>query len=469
MAKVRLLFEEKKDIFLYSTEIENLFISEFLPDAPGDYVKVYLFGLMSARYGQSFDVPKLAVRLGLKEEEIEEAWIYWESRGLIKTVTKKDERGEITKVHIFISQIEALYGNMGEDSDKEPQEVPAGDAAGSAPAEAGQDELPLYISIDDMDYDEVLTDKLIDTELKDIYSKYQEVTGRTVSRHETGKLADSIRDYGVPAEVMNYAIEYCAELGKDRVEYICSVAKRWTDEGCRNAEDIKTVLERYSIRNSWYGKVFKALGFNRLPAPADREIMDRWFDEMNLTIDEVIDACNAAAGRRDPNLRYINKVLENRMLEKGGVNTRLTAAAESASVKSEGSPVSRRVLNDYFNYLREESENSRKARTEEVCKKIPGMREIFEAEKRLNRKLLSVKPGETGRDERQALRAERLRIDAGRKDLLEEYGYPADYLKRQFRCDICRDTGYTDEGKVCSCCKERAKEAYVWIGDKNKA
>ena len=56
-----------------------------------------------------------------------------------------------------------------------------------------------------------------------------------------------------------------------------------------------------------------------------------------------------------------------------------------------------------------------------------------------------------------------------RKQLLTGYGFPGDYLARKYRCSICRDTGYTDEGMVCSCCKERAAEAFRWHTEKEKA
>ena len=53
-----------------------------------------------------------------------------------------------------------------------------------------------------------------------------------------------------------------------------------------------------------------------------------------------------------------------------------------------------------------------------------------------------------------------------KKQLLTVNGWPADYLSRKYRCGKCRDTGYTDEGMVCSCCRERAAEAYEWHTNK---
>ena len=461
MAKTKLSIDKRRDIFLHWTNVENLFISEYLPDAPGDYVKVFLFGLMYAQFDLMPDDKKLAKQLGLSVDEIEEAWVYWESRGLIRIEREKDQNNEEVCSIVFIRKIDELYGKA-----IEPQ---------PAPAEAAQsDEMPLYVSIDDMEYDDELNDKLVDRKLRDLYGKYQETTGRTVSRQELSKIEEAIKVYGIEPEIFDFAIDYCADLEKYNVEYIFKVALRWTEDGCRTVEEARKLLDRHSRRNDCYRQVFKALGFNRLPAPIDREIMDRWFDELNCSLQEVLDACSAAAGLREPNLKYVNKVIENRRLEKGGINTRLPKdssrsgpAEEPAS--GEGSPVSRKVLADYYEYIRTEDEKARKARIVEVLRKVPAMKDVFEAESNVNSRMLSLRPGVDSFDARQRLRAERLEIEENRKQLLTANGFPADYLTRKYRCSICRDTGYTDEGMVCSCCRERAAEAYKWHTEKEKA
>ena len=459
MAKTRLSFDKGRDIFLHRTKVENLFISEYLPDAPGDYVKVFLFGLMYAQYEITPNRSELAKLLNLSVDEIAEAWIYWESRGLVRVLYGKDSNDEEVNHIVFLSKIEELYGKMSE--------TPA--PAVAEPAEA---ELPLYVSIDDMDYDEVINSKLIDRRLRELYEKYQVTTGRTVSRQEVSKIEDAVKVYGIEPEIFDFAIDYCADLEKYSIDYIFKVALRWTEEGCRTVEEAKKLLDKHSRRNDCYRQVFKALGFNRLPAPIDREIMDRWFDGLNCSLAEVLDACSAAAGIREPNLKYVNKVIENRRLEKGGVNTRLQKdTAQNSSEKSaeEGSPVSRKVLADYYEFIRNEDEKEREARVVEVLRKVPEMRAVFEAESSVNSKMLSLRPGSDNLDARQRLRAERIAIEENRKQLLAENGFPSDYLTRKYRCSICKDTGYTDEGMVCSCCRERAAEAYRWHTNKEKA
>ena len=44
--------EKIKDNFLLDTSVENLFITEYMAVAPGDFVKVYLFAQMYAGLGQ---------------------------------------------------------------------------------------------------------------------------------------------------------------------------------------------------------------------------------------------------------------------------------------------------------------------------------------------------------------------------------------------------------------------------------
>ena len=461
MTKVKMSLDKGKDIFLHRTKIENLFISEYLPDAPGDYVKVFLFGLMYAQYELTPDRKELSKLLGLSVDEIAEAWIYWESRGLVRIVREKDSNNEEVSHVIFLSKIDELYGKVAE---PEPAPAPVAQA----------DDMPLYVSIDDMDFDEVINDKLVDRRLRELYEKYQVTTGRTISRQEISKIEDAIKVYGIEPEIFDFAIDYCADLEKYSIDYIFKVALRWTEEGCRTVEEAKRLLDKHSRRNDCYRQVFKALGFNRLPAPIDREIMDRWFDQMNCSLAEVLDACSAAAGIREPNLKYVNKVIENRRLEKGGVNTRLPKESNQngsadAAAADEGSPVSRKVLADYFEFIRSEDDKEREARITEVLRKIPGMRELFEAESNVNSKMLSLRPGADNLDARQRLRAERIAIEENRKQLLTGNGFPSDYLTRKYRCSICRDTGYTDEGMVCSCCRERAAEAYKWHTDKEKA
>ena len=65
------------DFFLRDTDIENIFINEYLPAAPGDYVKVFIYGYMYAQYGMEISEHMIAEQLGLSEKLVAQAWNYW--------------------------------------------------------------------------------------------------------------------------------------------------------------------------------------------------------------------------------------------------------------------------------------------------------------------------------------------------------------------------------------------------------
>ena len=141
MAKIKLSVDKSRDIFLHWTRVENLFISEYLPDAPGDYVKVFLFGLMYAQFELNQDWGEIAKQLGLSIDEVEEAWVYWETRGLVRIVRERDQNNEEVCSIAFLRKIDELYG-------KEAEPQPA--SAVSVP----EDDIPVYVSIDDIEFDD---------------------------------------------------------------------------------------------------------------------------------------------------------------------------------------------------------------------------------------------------------------------------------------------------------------------------
>ena len=474
MAKTRLRIADRSDIFLYMTRVENLFINEFLPDAPGDYVKVYLFGLMYAQYEEEIDSVIMARTLGMDEFEVDEAWEYWEARGLVK-------RNKETRTIEFIRMVERLYGI------NRTYAQPVIPATAEEPEEdSGMEDnfddeaVDIYYDFDSQDNSSQEAEEkpvrkasaaenkaLVNEQLRMIFARFQEVSGRTISRRETEKLTDTINVYGVKPEVLYYAIDYCADLDNYSTDYISTVAIRWKEDGCEDRESVKALLEKHSERNKAYREIFRAIGFNRLTTPADREIMDRWFDEQGFSLEEVLEACRATGGIREPSLRYVNKILENKMLEKGGVKTAGAAGSRDAGSSGGEARVSRKVLRDYYEYIRNEEEKAHAERIREASDKVPGMAELLEKESRLNTAALSLMTGGSA-EKRREMREKRKRLSETKKKLLAAEGYPEDYLEKRYRCNICRDSGYTDEGTVCSCCRARADEAYMWNLEKNR-
>ena len=446
MAKAYMKISNNKDLYLQDTRVENLFIAEFLPAAPEGFVKVYLFGLMYAQNGMSLDTAKLSRVLGIPENEITKAWSYWEEKGLINLQYNED----FSEYSIeYLSQVSSIYGKH---------------AKTSAPEVAA--------STDDEE-DDVIS-KLVDQEIKAIRLRYEELTGRLVSSAEVWRIGDAIKTYDILPDVMSYAVDYIAETDHPSVNSVIRTAVKWTQEGCRNLAEVKEYLDAHSKREQYYALVFREMGWNRFPNPGDREIMDRWFDELGCSITEVLAACRASSGLRDPSLKYVNKVIENRKLEAGGINTREASKPSAIGYglggypasdnKPEGSKamVSKKVLREYYDYIRQEADRELDARIDEACSRIIELRDVFELENKLNHELMSSTLAFDNKEQKQMLRDQRKALEEDKRRYLRENGYSEDFLDKKYRCNVCKDTGLTDDGRICTCSEARAQEAYKW-------
>ena len=96
------------------------------------------------------------------------------------------------------------------------------------------------------------------------------------------------------------------------------------------------------------------------------------------------------------------------------------------------------------------------AREAEIAAKIPAYasleQQIPELAGEMSRSYLN---GDKSAKERLDRRI--LEIRSKQKQLLEDRGYPADYLQPQFTCPLCGDTGFAN-GERCTCLREKIRD-----------
>ena len=69
------------------TPVENIFLLEYMPYAPGDYVRVYLYGLMLCRYpDREGTAESMGKALNMEAGQVLDALRYWEKKGLLEGV-----------------------------------------------------------------------------------------------------------------------------------------------------------------------------------------------------------------------------------------------------------------------------------------------------------------------------------------------------------------------------------------------
>ena len=82
------------------TPIENLFLIEHMFDAPAPALKVYLYARMLALHPELGDsLAEMARALRMGEEAVQEAFDYWERRGLVRRVADNPLAYELVMLH----------------------------------------------------------------------------------------------------------------------------------------------------------------------------------------------------------------------------------------------------------------------------------------------------------------------------------------------------------------------------------
>lgn len=398
------------------TPIENLFINEYMSDAPGDYVKVYLLAQMYACVGTEVQEGDFVMQLQMDEEEIDEAFRYWEKAGLL---TRRS--GGSVVLHSIREKF----------------------AGGAAPISERRSE-PAHFS-------ETEAHKLTDEEVAALFTAVEGVLGRPLSSRELQEIDRWTEEEGATPELVLYAYKYCVEQqGKDSVRYVAAVVKNWVELGLFTDEKIAEYIKNNDARHAKIRRVLATLGIHRNVTEPEKKIFDRWFDEDGFTIEDVLEACEKTTAANNPSIKYVDSILKA-----------MHEAGKAGKPLADDHPVSVAKVDEYYKYLLEKERAEAKALCEKAYAEIAGLKELDREADTLARDAISktVSGDLAGA---KALRDKREELKKKRGALLEKAGYSADYTDIKYLCNICSDTGFTEEGARCSCYEQRAKEAKEW-------
>ncbi|MDO4553161.1 MAG: DnaD domain protein [Bacillota bacterium] len=408
--------EKIRAYYLHNTHVENVFINEYMAGAPGDFVKTYLLALMYTELQVPISNEAIARELGLSPEDVLKAWSYWEEAGVIKKHLLSPEDPYRYKVE-FLNLKEQLYGKNGK--------------KGQAKKEKGG-ELPSMMD---------------DKALRDMYGEIEQAAGRLLAGTEMEDILGWIRDYKLTPEAVVYAFSYCAERrGNSRHKYVETVLRDWASRGLATKEKIEEFLQENDSRQLMYRRILKALGLMRNPTEEEKRLMDLWFDQMEFSMEQVLDACRKTSGISNPNIKYVNGVLGSWHKEK----------KEGDGAASPSGAALQRALGSYEEDRSRNEEDARR-RKEEIYRLLPRIREIDEEMRRsaleISRQMVSGEYGSRGRIRELKTGSEALLKE--RESLLEGKGYRKDYTDVWYTCPLCRDTGILESGERCPCINEK--------------
>ena len=252
------------------TFIDNNFIDNFLPNARGEYVKIYILVLKYATSGEmGFDSSFLAKTLNLLESDINNALNYWNDLGVIK-LTSMDNK-------ILSIEFPQLCETSSTNSSLN------------------------------------LIDEINDNNLIDFFKEIEIIIGRPLSQKEMETYINWNKTLNFSYELILYLISYCVNKNKKDFRYIEKVAITWSDLNIKTLDEAMVYTEKREKQYINYRKILSYIGMshNDIGKPQE-DLFNKWLTTYNMPLELIYKACDICFTKLSKiDFSYVDGILNN--------------------------------------------------------------------------------------------------------------------------------------------------------------
>ena len=258
-------------LILSQTSIPDVFFTEYLSQANGDFVKVYLYLYFISKYNKDIKINDLAKKLDLRLPVIQDAIKYWEDQGLL-----------IRKNQGFI------VANIQE------------------------------IEINKV-YKPKVTISAEDLKKKD-ESKYRASAIETINNEFfQGVMSPSwyaditlwFKKYDFDEEVMIALFRYCFNQSALHRNYITTVADAWHKNGVKTFTDLDEYSQKREKVNQIATSIKKKLRLSRNLTEYEMAYVEKWVVNYKYEIEIIEIALKKSSSKANINFEYIDKLLSD--------------------------------------------------------------------------------------------------------------------------------------------------------------
>lgn len=299
------------------TSVSNIFISEYVPGANGEFVKVYLYllHLMSLR-SNNISISLLADTFNQTEADIMRALRYWDSLDVISlsfngpgnglsNIVLRDIKHTGQAANAMADPIAAESASVNSTSSYQTETVRA------AKPDIKQTEVIYTAEPSKVSYSkEQLNGFLANDNFSMLLFVIEQYMGRPLSTKETNSIVYFYDGLKLSTDLIEYLFEYCVEHNKKSINYIEKVALSWAS---KNIHTIAEAKDETSNHTDYVYQIMKAFGLsNREPAQHEKAMIAKWADTYCFDTDMIIEACNRTIKAiHQPSFEYADTILAN--------------------------------------------------------------------------------------------------------------------------------------------------------------
>ena len=223
------------------TELDNIFINDYLPFAQPVFSQVYIYGLYLCS-STSFDnsLENMAKVLNMSQDDVIGAFEYWQEQGLVNIIKTNPLQVSYIPLKNVLSSNKLYKPDKYETFNRQAEDIFKG--------------------------------------------------RRSISKTEYGEYYDFLERYHVEQEALLMIMQYCVETKKSAVgyNYILTVAKNWANEGITTALAVEERLKTFEENSSDLALVLKTAGIKRGAYVEERNLLHKWLEEYGFNLDVII-------------------------------------------------------------------------------------------------------------------------------------------------------------------------------------
>lgn len=256
------------------TEIDNIFIDSFMPSAPEECTKCYLYGLFLASSGLKIDntLENFAKKLNMSEDDVESAFRYWEEQGLVQVLSTRP-------IEVVFNPLSNVFSGT----------------------------------------------KLYKPEKYEVFNRQAQMLfegKREITKTEYGEYYDFLERSHMQQEALIMIMKYCIDSKQRAVgyNYILTVARNWANEGVLTVPQVEERLCEMEENQSSLAQILSALGLKRNSFIEERALYQKWTKELGFDDDAILFV--AKSMKRKGGFERLDSLLE------GFYNARKFSASE---------------------------------------------------------------------------------------------------------------------------------------------
>lgn len=282
------------------TSVSNVFIDEYMSDANGEFVKIYLYLLrLMGKPDTAFSISSLADKFEHTEKDIRRALCYWERMHLLSL--EYDGEENLTGIRLLDSR-SRQEPSVSVPNAGQTEEPSAPENHQTEDVRSVSEPVKKIYSVDDIR--QFRQNEAI-AELFFIAERY---LGRTLSEPDVNTILYFYDVLGFSADLIEYLVEYCVSRGHTSIRYIEKVALAWADSDISTVEEAKQAA---AMRGQSYFTVMKSLGISgRNLVPSETALIEKWKTEYGFSDEMIAEACQKTIQAiHQPSFEYTDSIL----------------------------------------------------------------------------------------------------------------------------------------------------------------